>query len=141
MIKSPRRIAASIGSCALALAMAGCQSDKTPTYSGSELYAGNCATCHGIFADGMGPAAPSIPHHVPDLRQIAASNGGVFPRELVRKIIDGRELSSAHSDDMMPKWGNEFVIGEGYSNAAERRVNAKVAALVDYIETLQISDE
>lgn len=141
MIDIPARISAPAVLCALLGAVGGCAKDDSLAYSGSELYAGNCSTCHGVYADGMGPASSSIPQLVPDLRQIAASNGGVFPRELVRRIIDGRDLVAAHADDVMPKWGNEFQIGEGYSDEAAARVEAKVTALVDFIETLQIKED
>ena len=124
-----------------ALLLAGCAGEPPVKYAGNELYAGNCANCHGVYADGMGPAAPAIPQHVPDLRQIAATNGGVFPRELVTKIIDGRNLVAAHRDDVMPKWGDEFQVGEGYSKDAERRVKDKITALVDFLESIQIEAE
>lgn len=124
--------------CATLLAVTACQADKAPAYSGSELYTGNCANCHGVYADGMGPAAAAIAQHVPDLRQIAATNGGEYPRDLVRKIVDGRELIAAHRDDVMPKWGDEFQVAEGYSKDASARVDAKIMALVDYLESVQI---
>ena len=133
------RAATAALACALVTLATGCSKTPDPDYSGSELYAGNCANCHGLYADGMGPAAASIAQHVPDLRQIAAENGGVFPRDLVVKIIDGRELPAAHADDVMPKWGNEFQVGEGFSEQAAGRVEAKIEALTEYIESIQIT--
>lgn len=127
-------------SCTLTILLGGCPAGEPPVFSGRELYVGHCANCHGVYADGMGPAAPTIPQYVPDLRQIAATNDGVFPRELVRRIIDGRELPEEHADDVMPKWGNEFQVGEGFAAQARGRVEAKIVALVDYLESIQIED-
>lgn len=111
----------------------------TDGYEGSELYASHCAACHGIYGDGYGPAAASIPQSIPDLRQIAVSNGGVYPRELVAHIIDGREIVDAHVSDTMPQWGQIFEIVEGNSEDANQRIEQKIEALVDYLESIQVA--
>jgi len=107
-------------------------------YRGSALYSSHCSSCHGIYGDGYGPAAASIPQTIPDLRQIAASNGGTYPRELVARIIDGREIIDAHLSDTMPRWGQIFEIVEGHSAGANRRIDENIEALVDYIESIQL---
>lgn len=109
-------------------------------YAGNELFAANCSSCHGIYGDGNGPAAATIAQSVPDLRQIANANDGAFPRDVIRKVVDGREIIEAHSSDSMPKWGQEFLLSEGYSQAAERRVTKKIDALVAYVESIQTTD-
>lgn len=124
---------------ALCVLLSGCAAD-TPQSSGADLYAANCAVCHGPFGDGEGPAAINIPQTVPDLRQIALLNDGTFPRDLVRRIVDGRDIVDAHRSQVMPRWGEEFSLDEGASASAQRRVNARIDALVDYIESIQLRD-
>ena len=75
-----------------------------------------------------------------DLRYLAAANAGTFPEELVYKIIDGRELRVAHGKRQMPVWGEEFLAMEGFDPAAERRVGAKIQALVDHLESIQLGE-
>jgi hypothetical protein len=41
----------------------------------------------------------------------------------------------------MPVWGNEFSRSEGYSDAAQQRVRDKIEALVDFVESMQISSD
>ena len=110
--------------------LAGCKGGNTPV-DGARLFAANCAVCHGVYADGGGPAAAQIPQGVPDLRQIAARNDGVFPREVVRKIVDGRQIIEAHRSDTMPAWGEEFAAGDA---------DAWIEALVDYVASIQSPD-
>lgn len=119
----------------------GCQTTEAPQYSGADLYAGNCSVCHGVYAEGDGPAAALIAGSVPDLRQLAARNGGQFPRESVFRIVDGRDLSDAHAKGRsMPKWGEEFQLYEGYDREADSRVRAKIEALVDYLAQIQLPE-
>lgn len=126
----------SVGSLA---GLVGCQT-TVPNYSGDHLYVANCSSCHGVFGEGDGPVSAVLNISMRDLRYLAASNGGAFPRELVAKIIDGRELMVAHGRRQMPVWGEEFLFMEGFDAAAEERVSAKINALVDYLETIQLSE-
>ena len=41
------------------------------------------------------------------LASFAVRNGGVFPSERVRRIIDGRDVA-AHGNFEMPVWGDAF---------------------------------
>lgn len=111
-----------------------------PTYSGRQLYASNCASCHGVYGGGDGPVAAVLKIPTSDLRYLAAANEGTFPEELVYKIIDGRELRVAHGKRQMPVWGEEFLAMEGFDPAAERRVRAKIQALVDHLESIQLGE-
>lgn len=120
--------------------LAGCSANES-AISGEDLFVANCANCHGAYGDGTGPASTQVPQMVPDLRFIAAANEGVFPRELVRRIIDGREIDDAHSSDVMPKWGKVFGDGEKSLPGAEKRVALAIDALVDYVGEIQISDD
>ena len=63
-----------------------------------------------------------------------ARNGGVFPRERLYQIIDGRFVRS-HGDRDMPIWGDAFAHSrEGLSDTA---VKARIDAIVGYIEGIQ----
>src|SRR6056297_1377714 len=57
----------------------------TPTSSdsGSEIFSAYCASCHGRDARGDGVLAGELPAPPPDLTQLAAGNGGVFPSSRV----------------------------------------------------------
>jgi hypothetical protein len=68
-----------------------------------------------------------------DLTLIAAMNGGTFPSARVHRIIDGRDVV-AHGVPEMPVWGDAF---RRVSSGSERAVEARIAALVEYLETLQ----
>jgi mono/diheme cytochrome c family protein len=106
--------------------------------SGAELYAQNCATCHGVYGEGDGPMAPMLSIPMQDLRYLSARNGGTFPRELVMNLIDGRERRAAHGGEM-PVWGTEFLQQEGYSDVMEAFVAQKIAALTDFLESIQVA--
>ncbi len=126
---------------ALALVMAGLSACQTvPTYSGAHLYASNCASCHGVYGGGDGPVAAVLKIPTADLRYLAAANDGVFPGELVHKIIDGRELRVAHGRRQMPVWGEEFLAMEGFDAEAEARVQAKIETLVAHLESIQVTE-
>lgn len=72
-----------------------------------------------------------------DLRYLSARNDGTFPREFVTDIIDGRATRAAHGPEGMPVWAAEFSRQEGVDEQAQARVEAKVQALVDFLEQIQ----
>ncbi len=114
------------------------QGCSRPTYSGRELYGANCASCHGRYADGQGPAAADAPGPVPDLRYLAARNGGTFPREWVVDVIDGRKMTPPHHGErQMPVWGDVFAQRDGPNGSAKAQAAAKIQALVDYLMDIQ----
>jgi|SRR5688572_7105939 len=57
--------------------------------SGAALFRTYCASCHGQDARGAGPMADQLRRLPPILTSFAARNGGVFPGERVKRIIDG----------------------------------------------------
>jgi mono/diheme cytochrome c family protein len=104
--------------------------------AGDYLYKTYCASCHGKSAEGDGPLAPSLRLRPPDLTRFARRNAGKFDAEKVAKAIDGREDVKGHGSSDMPVWGDAFKrASEGYS---EKRVRARVDALVGYLEGLQV---
>jgi len=111
-----------------------------PAYSGQALFAANCASCHGAAGEGSGPAALDLAHAPPDLRRLAARNGGAFPRERVAEIIDGRVAVAAHVGRSMPVWGDAFQdLDTDARSAAEGQMHAKerIDALVDFLASIQ----
>jgi len=103
-------------------------------YSGEQLYMRFCASCHGTSGQGDGVVAKSLTVMVPDLTRIARRQGGVFPEEQVRRIIDGRETRPPHGDRAMPVWGYEF---SSHAGGAGAKTDAMLQRLTDYLRSLQ----
>ena len=113
---------------------------QAPTTSGQALFAANCSNCHGRYGEGGGPAGVDLPRTPPDLRRLAARNGGVFPRDRVAEIIDGRATVAAHADRSMPVWGDAFAKLDPDAKSpseAQARAKAKIDALVDFLASIQ----
>ena len=106
-------------------------------YSGQETYMRYCAACHGETARGDGPVASGLPITVPDLTRLQARKGNQFPEEVLRKIIDGREVVIVHGTRFMPVWGYEFWVEEGADDAAQERVDIIVENLIEYLRSIQ----
>jgi mono/diheme cytochrome c family protein len=100
---------------------------------GRRLYNTYCASCHGTTGVGNGPVAPFMRRPPPDITNMAAANGGMFPTERVRRIVDGREVE-AHGDREMPVWGDAFKVATG--QRAEQ-VRARIDAIVSYLSSIQ----
>jgi mono/diheme cytochrome c family protein len=100
---------------------------------GSRLFRTHCATCHGGDGRGAGPMANQLRRTPPDLTRYAARNGGLFPSEKVRRIIDGRDVPS-HGIGDMPVWGDVF---RKTDDATEATVRARIDAIVRYLEAIQ----
>jgi len=106
-------------------------------YSGEEIFARFCASCHGEMARGDGPVARSLGVMVPDLTKISQRYGG-FPTQLVRDTIDGRGARiDAHGSRTMPVWGYEFWVEEGGDVNAQAEMRKTIAKLVDYLREIQ----
>ena len=69
----------------------------------------------------------------PDLTKYTVRNGGVFPSEKVRRIIDGRDVM-AHGDRTMPVWGSVFSRQRGADDAS---VTVRIDALVAFLQSIQ----
>lgn len=111
-----------------------CQNQQSlPDYSGSALFQGHCASCHGPSGSGDGPVAPTLITSMQDLKSLTERNAGVFPKQRVLELIDGRGLRAAHGTPDMPVWGWEFQRVE----PSTRHVQARINALVDHIESFQ----
>src|SRR5690349_14499782 len=58
----------------------------------------SCSACHGEDGRGAGAKDFGLSIEPPDLTTLTSRNGGVFPRERLRRIIDGREDIKTHVD-------------------------------------------
>lgn len=79
---------------------------------GADLFARNCAICHGEAGTGDGPMAEILTVKPADLTRLSASNGGVFPVFRAIRQIDGRDPMLAHGG-AMPLFGELFYFPDG----------------------------
>jgi mono/diheme cytochrome c family protein len=95
-----------------------------------------CAVCHGVDGKGDGVLTDRLRVAPPDLTLLARRNKGSYPRDMVYRIIDGRNPVKGHGGPDMPVWGDAFKEpGEQY---AESRVKEKIDGLVDYLASIQV---
>jgi mono/diheme cytochrome c family protein len=105
--------------------------------TGKDLYLRFCASCHGATGRGDGPVAASFSVEVPDLTLIARRAKGVYPRDNIVRIIDGRHIIGAHGARTMPVWGEDFTrLGLGDPDA-ERGTRVIIDRLAEYVWLLQ----
>jgi mono/diheme cytochrome c family protein len=100
-----------------------------------------CAACHGVGGRGDGTVAEYLTINAADLTQLTKKNGGLFPRERITNVIDGRAQVKVHGPRDMPVWGDWFKFEAGSSKAgkgvSEVIVKERIDALVNYIESIQ----
>jgi mono/diheme cytochrome c family protein len=102
--------------------------------AGKDLFRVNCAVCHGVDARGAGPLGSELRRLPPSLTSYAVRNGGVFPSERLRAIIDGRMVGS-HGTSEMPVWGDAFK--RTRDGLSEEAAKARIDAIVKYLEAIQ----
>jgi mono/diheme cytochrome c family protein len=100
-----------------------------------------CAACHGVGGKGDGTVAEFLNIPAADLTQLQRKNSGIFPKERVTDVIDGRADVKVHGPRDMPVWGDWFsteAATEGLDpEQRETVVTARINALIGFIETLQ----
>jgi hypothetical protein len=64
---------------------------------------------------------------------IAKRNGGVFPADVLYRLIDGRKTSRAHGTYEMPAWGLVFLRSDPEDVARNR-----ILAIVTYLKSIQV---
>jgi mono/diheme cytochrome c family protein len=104
------------------------------TEMGKDLFRAYCATCHGVDGRGAGPMTSELRRLPPSLTSYAVRNGGVFPGEQVRRIVDGR-LVGSHGTSEMPVWGDAFK--RTRDGLSEEAAKARIDAIVKYLEAIQ----
>jgi mono/diheme cytochrome c family protein len=111
------------------------------TRSGEADFNMYCADCHGEDGRGNGPRAFGLSVPPPDLTRLAERHEGVFPREQVTSLIDGRASVAGHGSREMPVWGKWFKIeaeeGLGGAEGDEGTIRKRINALVEYLITIQ----
>lgn len=98
-----------------------------------------CAGCHGETAKGDGPLAGLLNIDTPDLTTLSESKGaGEFPFQYAVWVIDGREIRSAHGNEM-PVWGDRYQSSatSQRGETAEMVARGRILSLVYYIESIQ----
>ena len=115
---------------------------KTARLSGDHLYQNLCATCHSSDGSGHGKVSNALGIGAPDLTRIAASNGGVFPRVEIERVIANSDFRDPHGGSPMPAWEQQFeaVYFRTARNPVQREAYAwdRIRELSDYIETIQL---
>ncbi len=118
-----------------ALGLAACVEEPV---DGRTAFMADCASCHGANGKGGGPAARALAVAPPDLTQIAARNGGIFPRNQVMSTIDGLDRG-AHFSTAMPEFGagdmGDTVIVE--EDGLGTPVPMRLLVLAEYLESIQ----
>jgi mono/diheme cytochrome c family protein len=104
-------------------------------FDGADVFRTYCVVCHGAAGKGDGPLSTQLRKAPPDLTLFARNNKGAFPKELVAKIIDGREPIKGHGGGDMPVWGDAF--SRSTEDSDPESVKQKIQALVGYIESIQ----
>ncbi len=127
--------------CGLGAAAAAQDATKQGLEFGKQEYLARCAGCHGESGVGAGDSNEALTRTPADLATYARRNGGGYPRELAWLAIDGRTLSaSVQSHREMPTWGETYrkeALANPANRAPETFVSERIAALVDYVATLQ----
>ncbi|MFG5381807.1 c-type cytochrome [Yoonia sp. R2-816] len=118
-----------------ALGLAACVEEPV---DGRTAFMADCASCHVADGKGGGPAARALAVAPPDLTQIAARNGGIFPRNQVMSTIDGLDRG-AHFSVAMPEFGagdmGDVVIVE--EDGLGTPVPMRLLVLAEYLESIQ----
>ena len=111
---------------------------------GRVTYLVHCGNCHGDNAGGDGNMADLLTVKPSDLTRLSASRGGRFPREWIRRIIDGREQIRGHGVREMPIWGDalrESLQPTWKDVSDEERTSQKIDELVVFLESIQQGSE
>lgn len=110
------------------------RSPSRDPFEGAEIFRDYCASCHGATGSGHGPASVALRHAVPDLTRISQRNGGVFPFQRVKEIIEGKDPGPlAHGNREMPIWGPVFHEVESDQDLGEIRLDA----ITKHVEAMQ----
>jgi hypothetical protein len=93
---------------------------------------------HADRADGRGTgeAAGSMRPRPADLTELAKKNGGRFPRDEVKEIIDGRKRVAAHGSSAMPVWGKVFAQEQAYEQP-DTHAQSQIELICGYPATIQ----
>lgn len=114
--------------------------DPADPLNGANLFNDFCAPCHGTEAKGKGPMYKALTVAPPDLTQLSATNGGVFPVIRVVRQIDGRDPLLAHGGEM-PLFGEIFDFPDAAIAAETGQPIVTAQSIVDIVGWLQSIQE
>ena len=115
-------------------------SQTVKVFKGKVTYRIYCSNCHGENGRGDGNLAELLSVRPSDLTAIARENGGVFPTELVVKLVDGRETVQGHGLKEMPVWGDAFqksLQPTWTEESDDDRAQRKIVEVVAFVESIQ----
>ena len=112
---------------------------RTDAVYGMQLFAENCASCHGDDAKGGGAESLGLGVVPPDLTHFSKENGGTFPRDRVLAIIDGFHRQQQLKTSM-PIFGDESLgeIIQVEAGGISTPIPADLLALANYLESIQV---
>jgi mono/diheme cytochrome c family protein len=102
--------------------------------SGKHVYTRYCASCHGVTAQGDGPAASVLKTPPPDLTTLAKRHGGKYPYDYVFDVLRFGTRFTSHGSSDMPIWGPVFGSIDNYDEVVVRK---RIKDLSDYLASLQ----
>jgi mono/diheme cytochrome c family protein len=123
--------------CLLAATGASVAAADLTESSGAQLFYRFCSSCHGRSGEGDGPVAPLFKLQPPDLTQLTRRNGGTFPAERTRQVIDGRQELLPHGTRKMPVWGREFEQMADRTVPAQAASQTSIQRLVEHLRSIQ----
>ncbi len=101
---------------------------------GSRIFQYRCAACHGADGRGHGPESAALKRAVPNLTLISQRNGGKFPYQRVKEVIEGKRQSPlAYGYRQMPIYGPIFHQIEADQDWGEVRLEA----ITKQVESIQ----
>ena len=109
---------------------------RTSWASGKQMFDEYCAACHGVKANGKGPAASACKVKPPDLTTLAKRNQGKFPYNYFYAVLQFGTLlpTPAHGSADMPVWMPLFYsLNEDHKAIAEQRMQN----IASYVASLQ----
>jgi len=109
---------------------------RTSWASGQQMYHEYCAVCHGVRADGQGPAASACKVQPADLRTLAKRNQGKFPYNHFYAVSQFGTLRPipAHGSADMPVWLPLFYsLDKNHKAISEQRMHN----IASYVASLQ----
>lgn len=106
---------------------------QTSPVSGQQMFSTYCAVCHGVNAQGNGPAVAALKKSPGDITKLAVNNHGKFPDDRVSMSITGSSGIAAHGSNEMPIWGDLFR-----SISSDRAMtHLRISNLTDYLKSIQ----
>ena len=107
------------------------------SHPGFELYRSYCAVCHGVFADGTGPAAPVLTEPPIDLTRLSDRYGTPLRSDELAEVIDGRTMARSHGTSEMPVWGARLYESTGGSQLLEKARRGTILRIIEYLGAIQ----